>query len=426
MVFGFGKKKTQEHTATPIQKERTIQVEEIPGILQEMQSPHIIESINTAKAVREKIETNKKKIHALILQLESDDLKLDEIDRNLMMIVKRGKDSIVTIIKKETTSSLTNVTKYDQVILLNTEISQTLKRVGDVLGMNSRIIHIFAKKYADSLKDEIARMAENRNQLQVAINFVENLKVNCEKTIETGKKIAEEKNKILQKTDRVSEIISELDILKNNIISLEKQMLDLKSRKEYAKYLEIRNNIESLSSEKGEIKGTIDLQFSKISRPLGKYSYISSFEKPIKKMMDELFSDPYEVISPQNKATIIQILEAVAKSVSSGSISVKDTDKSLEQIKETVSRLDEFITLKELYSSKVSTLEKDLIIFDIKLLESKEHDLQKARIDFTNMESIKKKLEDEIKDDSNLLAKHVSEIESDLARITSSKIILKK
>lgn len=426
MVFGFGKKKTQEDTSTPTQKERILSMEEIPGVLQETQSPHMIESINIAKSVREQVEANKKKIRELILQLESDDLKLDDIDRNLMIIVKRGKDSIVSIIKKETSSSLTSVTKYEHAILLNTEIVQTLKRIGDVLGLNSRIIHIFAKKYADNLKSEIAKMASNRNQLQVSINFVENLKVNCENIIELSRKITDEKNKIIQKTDRVSEIISELNGLKNSITSFEKQILDLKSMKEYSRFLEIKNNIDSLSSEKRDIKNTIDIQFSKISRPLGKYSYISSFEKPVKKMMDELVSDPYEVISPQNKATIIQILEAVAKSVSSGSISVKDTDKSLEQITETISRLDEFITLKESYSNKVSTLEKDLVVFDIKLLESKEQGLQKAKIDFTNMESMKKKLESEINDDNNLLAKHVSQIESDLDRVTNSKIVLKK
>jgi len=189
MVFGFGKKKkTHEENIDPTQKERTISIEEIPDILQETQSPHITEVINTAKSVREQVEANKKKIHELILHLESDDLKLDDIDRNLMIIVKRGKNSIVSIIKKETTSRLTNVTKYEQAILLNTEIVQTLKRIGDVLGLNSRIIHIFAKKYADSLKNEIAKMAANRNQLQVSINFVENLKVNCENIIELGKK----------------------------------------------------------------------------------------------------------------------------------------------------------------------------------------------------------------------------------------------
>ena len=425
MVFGFGKKKTQEQPVTSTQKERTISIEEIPSILQELESPHITEVISVAKLVKDEVEANRKKIHALILHLESDDLNLDDIDRNLMIIVKRGKDSIVSIIKKETSSNLTSPTKYDQAILLNTEINQILKRIGDVLGLNSRIIHIFAKKYADSLKDEIAKMSSNRNRLQVAINFVENLKESCRVIVNMSEKIAEEKEKIVQKTDRISEINSEIEILKNNITSLEKQILDLKSMQEYTKFLEIKNKIELLSSEKSEIKKIVHLQFSKISRPLGKYSYISSFEKPVRKMMEDLVEDPYQVISPKNKGTIIQILEAVAKSVSSGSISVKDTDKSLEQIQETISRLDEFITLKESYSNKVSTLEKDLVVFDIKLLESKEYDLQKTKTDFANMENVKKKLQVEINEETKLLEKHVSEIQSSLTRVTNSKIILK-
>jgi hypothetical protein len=425
MVFGFGKKKVQEAPNTAAQKERIISLEDIPRVIQEIESPHITEAINIAKSVREEIEINKKKIHTLILQLESDDLKLDEIDKNLMIIVKRGKDSIISIIKKETLFSLTNPVKYDQAVLLNTEINQILKRIGDVLGLNSRIIHIFAKKYADSLKEEIAKIAGNRNRLHTVLNFVENLKANCMRIIETSEKISEERNKILQKTYRISEINLEIEVLKSNILSLEKKILDLKSSKEYVTYLEIKTKIDTLSSEKRGIKNIIDLQFSKVSRPLGRYIYISSFEKPVKKTMDELVSDPYEVISLQNKSTIIQILEAMAKSVSSGSISVKDTDKSLEQINETIYRLDEFITLKESYSDKVSTLEKELVIFDINILESKENELQKSRSDFTNMETVKKKLGEEITVGGKLTSKYVLEIESDLTKITNSKIAIR-
>ena len=426
MVFGFGKKKTQEHTTTPIEKERIVSLEEIPNILQEIQSPHILEATNIAKSVREDIEITKKKIHERILQLESDDLKLDDVDRNLRIIVKRGKDSIVSTVKKETVSATTNVTNYDEAIVLNTEISQTLKKIGDVLGLNSRIIHIFAKKYADNLKDEIAKVASKRNQLQISINFVENLKNDSEKIIDICKKIAEEKDKITQKTNRISEIVSELENLKNNCKSLEKQIQDLKSMKEYKKYQDIKKNIELLSSEKNQIKNIIDMQFSKISRPLDKYSYISAFEKPIKKIMHEILSNPYEIISSQNKDTIIQILDAVSKAVLSGSISIKDTEKSLEQINETRSRLDEFISLKELYSDKVTTLKKSLSIFDIDALESKEQELEKENLDYNNMESVKRKLEEEINEDNVLLTKHISNMESDLLRITNTRIVLKK
>ena len=195
--------------------------------------------------------------------------------------------------------------------------------------------------------------------------------------------------------------------------------------KEYSVFLEIKNKIESLSSEKNEIKKIIDVQFSKISRPLGKYIYVSSFEKSVKKVMQELLDDPYQAISPQNKGTIIQILEAVSKSVASGSISVKDTDKSLEQIQETVSRLDEFMSIKEAYSNKVSTLEKDLIVFDINQLELKEQELQKTKTNFENTENVKKKILTEINEQNKLLEKHVSEIQSSLSKVTNLKITMK-
>ena len=425
MVFGFGKKKLQEQPTVPVQEEKTVTLDDIPKMLQEIESPRIAEVINISKTIKEEVEAHKKKIRELILHLESDDLKLDDVDRNLGVIVKRGKDAIVSTIKKETSSALTSASKYDQAVTLNSEISQMLKKIGDVLGLNSRIIHIFAKKYADNLKDEIAKVAKSRNQLQSSINFVENLRAGSKDISDLGQKITEYRNSISQKNDRILEIISETETLKNNIVTLEKQIHDLKSSDAHSKFLEIKHKIDSMSSEKSEVKNVIDLQFSKISRPLGRYSYISSFEKSVRKIMDDLIANPYEVTSPQTKAGIIQILEAVEKSLVSGSISVKDTDKSLEQVQETISRLDEFISLKESYSNKVSALEKDLAVFDIKSLESKEHELEKTRSDLANIESVKKKLESEVKDSNHSLSKNISEMESGLARLTGHKVSLK-
>ncbi len=426
MVFGFGKKKTQEQQPTaPVQTERKISLEEIPGILDHIESPQLVQAVEIAKTTKSDVEAHRKKILELILHLESDGLKLDDVDKNLSVIVKRGKSAIVSTIKKETATTLTSATKYDQAVLLNLEISQMLKKMGDVLGQNSRIIHIFAKKYADNLKEEIAKVAKSRNQLQSSINTIENFRAESKMISDLGQKIAEHRTSISQKNDRQSEVESETRSLKDTISNLEKQIHEMKSSENHTKFLEIKHKIDSMSSEKSDVKHVIDLQFSKISRPLGRYSYISSFEKPVRMMMDELLANPFEVISPHNKNSIIQILEAVEKSIISGSISVKDSEKSVEQVQETISRLDEFISLKETYSKKVSVLEKDLTVFDIKSLESKEHDIHKARTDVTNMERVKKKLEDEIKDTNHTLSKNISELESGVTRLTGSKFSLK-
>jgi len=424
MVFGFGKKKTSEQPiAQP--KEKTILLSDISKFLEEIESPQRLETMSKAKSIRENVMSNIKGIHDIILQLEQDDLKLDEVDKNLRMVATRGKNSVVSTIKKETSSSLTNVTKYEDVVLLAIEINQILKRAGDVLGVNSRIIHIFAKKYADNLKEEIAKMASNRNLLSTTIHAYDYLKEKSRKIEEDVKKISNLKISLSQENQRISEIDAEVDMTKNHITELEGEINGLKSMEEYKKFLEIKSRIDSLSTEKKEIKNKIDLQFSKISRPLGKYSYISSLERPVKKIMEELIREPFDVISQQTKNTIIEILQAVAKSVLSGSISVKDTQRAIEQIEETISRLDEFLQLKESYSDKVSNLQSELIIFDIRSLESKEHELQKVKMDIVNLESIKKKIQNEIIEHEIQLKKLVSEMESSLSSISKIKLSLK-
>ncbi len=426
MVFGFGKKKTPEQQPTiPAETLKKISLEEIPGILQEIEAPQTAHAVEIAKTTKSDVEAHRKKILGLILHLESDGLKLDDVDKNLSVIVKRGKSEIVSTIKKETATVLTNATKYDQAVLLNLEISQMLKKMGDVLGHNSRIIHIFAKKYADNLKEEIAKVAKSRNQLQLSINTIENFRSEGKAIDDLSQKITEQRIEIAQKIERLSEVELETKSLKDTISSLEKQIHEMKSSEGHTKFLEIKNKIDSMSSEKSDVKSVIDFQFSKISRPLGRYSYISSFEKPVRMMMDELLANPYEVISQHNKDSIIHILGAVEKSVISGSISVKDSEKSIEQVQETISKLDEFISLKEAYSKKVSALEKDLAVFDIKALESKEHDLHKTKTDVTNMERIKKKLDGEVKDDNHTLSKNISHLESGVSKLTGSKVSLK-
>ncbi|MGH2613549.1 MAG: hypothetical protein ACRDFB_10955, partial [Rhabdochlamydiaceae bacterium] len=151
MVFGFGKKKTVENPVSPVQLQREASLQEIPSIIKELEGPRIANTLQEAKRLKTEIELNKKNIRDIILHLESDDLKLDDVDRNLKTVGKRGKDAVVSTIKKETSVKLTNIERYEDVTAVNNEVSQTLKRIGDILGVHTRVMHVFARKYADKL-----------------------------------------------------------------------------------------------------------------------------------------------------------------------------------------------------------------------------------------------------------------------------------
>jgi len=424
MVFGFGKKKTVESSvSTPQQKE--IPIDGIASILKEVESPLVSKITEQAKKIRNEIETNQQNIKDTIFHLESDDLKLDDVDRNLKTTANRGKDAVVSMIKKETAASLIQIKSYEDLVTLNGEVSQMLKRMGDILGVHTRVMHVFARKYADKLKNDIAKLSQNRNSLQLLVNEREDFKSKSENILNTGIKIKKLKDEIGQRNRRLTETINEINQTRKIIENLEQEIISLKAKNEYKEFLAVKRKIELLSNEKSEIRNKINDQFSKISRSLSKYSYVSSFDKPMKKLMEELLMEPYQVITIQNKGHIIEILQAVTKSVLAGNISVKDTQKAMEQIEETVNRLDKFLELKDAYSDKLSNLEKELAVFDSRVLEDKEKELAKAKMNISDLESTIKKLDREVYENETTIENHKSELESALARLYGAKIIVK-
>ena len=425
MVFGFGKKKTVESSATSLGQRKEIQIDETSTILKEIESPLISKIVQEAKKIKNEIKINQVKIKSTILQLESDDLNLDDVDKNLRTVVSRGKDSVVSIIKKETTADVIEIRRYEDAVTLNGDVNQMLRRMGDVLGLNTRVMHVFARKYADKLKEEIARLAQNRNSLQILVNEYENFKSKSENIMNMSMKIKKLKDETDQRNKRRIEALVEINETQKIMETLEHEMASLKSKNEYKEFLEIKKKIDLLENEKTEIKNKINYQFSKISRPLSKYSYVSSFDKPMKKLMEELLLEPYNVISIPNKVPIIEILQAVTKSVLAGNISVKDSQKTVEQIEETINRLDEFLVLKDAHSDKIAKLEEGLAIFDYQLLEDKEKELTKARTNLSDLESSIKKLDREVSENGTLTEKHKHELESALGGLHGTKIVVK-
>ena len=396
MVFGFGRKKPVEVPAGPVQKERDVSLSEIPSLIRELEVPRTSRLVQESRRLKTEMEACQKNIHEIVLQLESDDLKLDDVDKNLRTLGKRGKDAVVSTIKKETRTKLNSIEAYEDAIGLNNEAAQMLKRMGDILGLHTRVMHVFARKYADKLKEEISDLAQNRDMLQNMISEQERFRSDANAVLETIKKIEDLGTRRAQAARRINETLDEKAETIKTVASAEAEISGMKAMPEYRQFLETRKMIEDQAREKVEIRERIGSQFSKISRPLNKYSYVSSFDKPMKKLMDELIADPYEVISPENRGPIVEILQAVTKSVVAGNVSVKDSDRSAEQVEETIEMLDEFLGLKVGYAKRLAELESGLGVFDYRRLEEKEALLEKSRSHLADLESSRARLEAEI------------------------------
>lgn len=425
MVFGWGKKKSTNETIESAKHERQISFSDINPILKESENQLFGKIIEQAKSIREQIDIERKNIIQTMSLFENDDLNADDVDKSLKVLIERGKKAVVLGLKRETAVNLSSPETFPNLTNLNLQTGQMLKRIGDILGMNSRVMHVFARKYADKLKEDLADMTKNKKYLQTLVdeynNFEETSK-NISESIENVKKL---KNEIEGKNRRLIELQKEIENDRDEINNLNTDIQNLKSTKEYHEFLNIKKDMESLIPEKNAIKNEIDLQFSKISRPLGKYSYVSSLEKPLKIIMNHLIAEPSEVITGENKNAIIEILQATVKSVVAGNVSVKDSQKSVEQIEETINRLDEFINLKHNLAKKMNEFESKFVIFNIKDLEEKEKKIARTKEDIIQSESSLKTLEKEVSEELKQPPEIIHKVETMLSEISRTKITLK-
>tara|TARA_Y100001949_G_scaffold139991_1_gene121943 strand:- start:211 stop:1491 length:1281 start_codon:yes stop_codon:yes gene_type:complete len=418
MVFGWGKKpKRQEPEISPQKKQ--VLLSDISNVVDGIRSIRTKTIIAESKTFRNKIKSSCETILHIAIDLERDTLKVDDIDIHLKRLVERGKKEVISIIKRESIVQLPEINSYDDVENFNTTAGRMLKKIGDALGRHSAVIHIFAKKYAGKLKDDLKVMTDRNDEVTTMITNYSELETKIEQIHEVMNKIEQSKKSITdfgeqQKRDKKN--IEELD---TKITYNEQEIKDIKSSSEYTEFLQTNENLDSLSSEKNKIKGEIELQFTKISRPLNKYVYVSSLDKPQKKLLVTLTENPYDVLIDSNMQDIIQILESTRKGVQSGSVSVKDVDKSMSQIDETLSFLPRFIEKISAFNRSKNDIESKLLGFNNEQLRQKESALSMHKNDKLSLESKIRTTEKELKDTIELIPRYVRSIESILNQISA-------
>ncbi len=419
MVFGWGKKESRQNVSDVALQKKQILLSDVQNIVSEIRSIQAKTIIVEAKTFRNKINSSCETILHIAIDLERDTLNVDDIDVHLKRLVERGKNEVISVIKRESTVQLPEINSFEDVKIFNAASNRMLKKIGDALGRQTRVIHIFAKKYAGKLKDDLKVMTDRNDEITATITNYSKLETKIEQVFETMNKIEQSKKLIIELGEQQKLTKKIIGDLVTTINRDEKEIKDIKNSSEYAKFLEINENLDSLSSEKNKIKNEIELQFTKISRPLNKYVYVSSLDKPQKKLLAILLENPYHILIDANKQDIVQILESTRRGVQSGSISVKNTDKSLSQIDETLSLLPGFIEKISIFNRSKSDSESKLLVFNNEQLRQKESALNKHKNDKSTLESKIGSTEKELRDTIEFIPKCFKSVESILNQISA-------
>jgi len=423
MVFGWGKKQEENTSEKVEKKEVEIQFTEIEKILEDMHKLRENTLVAEIKAFRNKMEPEKNEVLRIVNELEKDDLKMDQMDPHLQGLVKRGKKEVISTIQNNS-NEFVSISSFTDVKEFESQSNRMLKKFGDVLGRHSRVIHIFAKKYAKQLKKYLEVLNEYHTEIDNIISHFKKFDDDSTEIINYKNKIIELRNDNANFEGKITKINSSLSEIEQSIKSSDSKILELKSTSEYLEYKKTETEVDDLMEEEEKIKHEIIEHFTKISRPIHKYVYISSLEKSQKLILSKLESDPYDVIHEKNKSDLQLILDSVCKNVISGSISVKDKDKTVEQITDIKSNLPELILMKNKFIEKSEKIKEKLSLFDHSKIINLNNDIKKNSDNLENNKSKITELNELIKNNEKEAPKLIFNLETDLYRITSTKYVI--
>ena len=178
------------------------------------------------KSQRNRIDPQRVVLLKIANELSEDELDPDKLDPHFQIMVNRGKKEVISSIKKEFANPFPDINSPDDIMRFKKATTAGIKKVGDMLGKHSRVIHIFAKKYAKKLKEDLENLTENLKDVDELIDNFNN----TENSVQTINELLSSRNKTLEKlskqNSRMNELKSSITDNKEKITKFENEIKD--------------------------------------------------------------------------------------------------------------------------------------------------------------------------------------------------------
>ena len=419
MIFGWGRKRPKVREAAPSRK--NIEMSAIPQAISDLEQLRSSTLVDEAGELRSKMVPGLNHLLGIADALERADLKTDDVDRHLKIMVVRGKKQTISVIRAEAGRATTDIRSASDVRVFAGEIGQSIKRIGDTLGRQSRVIHIFAKKHGNKLKDTLSILNSDRDELFKMVKSFDEFQNSIADLRLLLKQIADSEAAVSEKEEKTGALHETMVRITGESEAADRSIGRITSSHEYARYAQTREELVQTRQKEDTIRKEIESQFTKISRPLSKYFYVSSLDRDQMALLEQLVSKPADAVQAGSKSEIIMVLMAVRKGVLAGSVSVKDQMKSVSQIDDIVEMLDAFRGRFADHAAECKKLEDALKDFDASELDRLRTELEKARVDMDDCELRVRSIRSEIHEMAEQRAGMISKVETLLYDASSTR-----
>jgi hypothetical protein len=423
--FGLFKKKPSDISPAdhqiPTPATETLSIQQAQDLLQSLESAKVKELSSSLARIKEAAAESLKVIDALAKDMDRENIKLEDLEQKLKSVIEHSKRTVVSSLKREASLELPLPQSANDAKKFKERFENMMKRFGEVSGSHSKVLNAFMKKQSAKMKDEFEFLTKLLDETRATISEFDRKRepiIKCGNILNTSlQKLSS--IKLAESLARNAE--REIEDIERDLKEVESELAVLSASKEYEQASIGMRGISEAEKKQEEFHAKIRDLFSHLSRAFTKYSYgiTKETEQRLKTMSDE----PWQILYEKNITPYSSLLLEIRRSIDSGQIQLKDSDKALQYIDKILETLADLQHKAQTIKTEIDSYRQLDIetVYKAKGLEQKivqyTEELARSRQDLDKQRRQAKDKTEEV----NALLKRASEI---LAELTGHKYSL--
>ena len=406
-------------------------------LLKKMENEKVGDLSRNLIPVRQSLENSLLSVGRLAEEMENEKVKVEE--EKFKPSVESSRKILVSSLKKEVSSDFPTPTSISEAKKFQERLQSLMERFGDVSGSHSKVLTTFMKKHTGKIKgefDNISSLEKRTNKIMEHFEEDRRPVVECIKILTKTSQIVDS---IRSQNAELQKVRDEISRLEAEVQDLARKLDDVERSSDFESASKTLHEIKLAQDEEKEFHKYVGDLFSPVSRALAKYSYGTS--KSTSSRLQILMKTPWKIFeqSKEEKMDLGQLQESqsgdldsyksllaeVYKAVSTGKITLKDSDKTVKHFEQIVESLPSLSKRSNLISDKLKSLENKKDHSVISISEDLRMKMRNNKVALDNHRFYLERLENEISDKrNNQLRSMIRECEECLSTATGRKFVL--
>ena len=419
--FGFFRKKVRtddlsiEDSVISAPPAGALSIQEAQALLQQIESANVRSLAARLSPIKESAAQSLKTIEQLANEMEHEKIKLEGLEQRHKSVVENSRKTIVTSLRREASVALDLPQSVNDAKKFKEKFEAMMNRFGEVSGSHRKVLNTFMKKNANRMKDEFERLQRLLSDAKSVISEFDQKRiplVKCGNFLNTA---AQKASTIKSGENYLRDAETQISQIEEELATTNAEFAALKNSPEFDRAAAVAERRSKVKDQQQVLHNQIHELFSHVSRAFTKYSY--GLTKETEARLNLMSSEPWRILDESDTSPYSSLLFEVRKSVQSGKIQLKDSDKTIHYFDIILQSLPDFQEKAKSLKSDLESLAREDSTLVSKTSELEERILQRNEEIIKNRhdEELQRRQNEERKQEVALLLREAEALMFDLA-----------